>query len=224
MQSRILRVVSLLFAWACLPLDGADAAIITTQEAGLDSIFSQSTFADDPIDIRFTPSATIVDPELITIDSPEDFNQLWWAAPNPLTHVNLFFVDQINWCGAPGDNFAGCGTLGGYLVTVDSFWAASPYGAELIAHEIGHNLGLEHTAGTGLMGPTLNGDATLSAAEVTTIRTSPLVQTDLAARFISVTPVLLRATAVPEPASCVALLVIVVGGVVRRRRAERRRA
>ena len=224
MRSRMLRVASLLFVWACFPLGWADAAVITTQEAGLDAIFSQAAFADDPIDIRFTPSTTIVAPDLIAIDSPEDFEQLWLAAPNPVTNVNLYYVDEINWCGELGDNIAGCGTRGGYLVTVDSFWAASPYGAELIAHEIGHNLGLEHTAGTGLMGPALNSDTMLSAAELAIVRNSPLIQSDLSGDFVSVTPVLLRATAVPEPASYLALSVIVVGGVVRGQRVERRRA
>ena len=54
----------------------------------------------------------------------------------------------------------GCGAVNGPVLIVESDFAAGAFGAELIAHEIGHNLNLGHTGGEGLMGPRLNNDTT----------------------------------------------------------------
>ncbi len=201
------------FLIACmssLPLV-ANAAVVTTQESGVDAIFSQASFGASPIDIRFGSIVTIENSFVIDIDSQADFNLLTDLAPNLGTAVNLFYVDSINWCGVPGANIAGCADLPGSILAVNSAVAAHAiYGAELIAHEMGHNLGLDHTAGPGLMGPTLNGQTTLSIDEVAILRSSPLVQMDASGSFINVTPILVQAAAVPEPSALVLFSVVLI--------------
>ncbi|MFG0263583.1 MAG: PEP-CTERM sorting domain-containing protein [Rhodopirellula sp. JB055] len=189
----------------------ANAAVVTTQESGVDAIFSQASFGASPIDIRFGSIVTIENSSVIDIDSQADFNLLTDLAPNLGTAVNLFYVNSINWCGAPGANIAGCAEFPGSVLAVNSAVAAHAiYGAELIAHEMAHNLGFDHTAGPGLMGPTLNGQTTLSIDEVTILRSSPLVQMDASGSFINVTPILVQAAAVPEPSSLMLVSVVLI--------------
>lgn len=194
-----------------------EAGWITLNETQLNAIFSQSSFGSSPIDIRFDSVVTVVDPDLISLDSWSDFQLMSFHATQPTTHINMFFVDTITWCGGAGTNIIGCGAQSGSVLAVNSLAAAGSHGAELSAHEMGHNLGLGHTTGAGLMGPILNGDTALTLAETSIILASPLVQSDALGRFIQVTPVLVRATAVPEP-SCTVLICIVAGAVGFRRR------
>ncbi|TWU35368.1 hypothetical protein Q31b_54640 [Novipirellula aureliae] len=223
LHSRIPLLLAGILAFVGSLSQDADAAVVTTQEASLNSIFSQGSFAADPIGFRFNASITIIDPDLTTIDSSAEFSTLGSLASGPSSTIQLFYVDAINWCGSPGTNIVGCGANPGNLIVLNSLAAAHPlYGPELIAHEMGHNLGLGHTGGAGLMGPMLNLDTSLSAAEVTTIRSSPLVQLDALGYYINVTPVLVQATAVPEPGSLALLTLFgVVFCVVRRRRVRR---
>lgn len=195
-----------------LPSVVVEASWITTNETMLDAIFSQPSFGLSPIDIRFEPAVTVVDSDLVTIDSAFDYSLMFALAPNPGTHINMFFVDAINWCGSPGTNIVGCGAPSGSVLAVDSLVASGSFGAELNAHEMGHNLGLGHTSGAGLMGAKLNGDTALSIAETSIILASPLVQSDVLGRFIRVTPVLVRATAVPEP-TCTMFICFAAGAV-----------
>lgn len=201
-QCRSAQLLACLVSCICGLTTAANAAVVTTQETGLDAIFSQASFGASPIDIRFGSIVTIENSSVVDIDSQADFDLLAVLAPNLGTAVNLFYVDSIHWCGAPGGNIAGCAEYPGSVVAVNSAVAAHAiYGAELIAHEMAHNLGLDHTAGPGLMGPTLNGQTTLSIDEVTILRSSPLVQMDASGAFINVTPILVQAAAVPEPSS-----------------------
>ncbi|QDT13386.1 PEP-CTERM sorting domain-containing protein [Planctomycetes bacterium K23_9] len=192
-------------------------AMVTTNESGIDTIFSQATFGTTPIDVRFDPVFTIINDDALNIDSGFDFFALIDLAPNPDSHVNLFFIDSITWCGGNNPAIVGCGTTPGDVIAVESVIAAGTFGAELIAHEMSHNLGLGHS-GAGLMGSTLNGNTSLTASEVNTIRNSSLVQTDASGSFINVTPILVTATAVPEPSAMGFFAIFSAGLVLRRRR------
>jgi hypothetical protein len=72
-------------------------------------------------------------------------------------------------------------------------------GSVLIAHEIAHNLGLDHVSPPppNLMNPTLKGDFSLTAEQVQAILASPLLQADGSQLFITLTPI----AVVPEPAT-----------------------
>lgn len=189
--------------FACLTIcDVGLGDVITTNEAQMDAIFSQASFGNNPIDIRFGNVITLVDPDAASIDSSQDFSRLVTLAPsNPFQIVNLFFVNEINWCGGVFPNAVGCAFKGLGIAAVESSVAAGAFGGELNAHEVGHTLGLDHTAGEGLMGPFLNGDLSLTPTEVSTIFSSGLVQTDASGLYIQITPILIRASAVPEPTS-----------------------
>jgi hypothetical protein len=223
---RIVRSI----AWACLlgaafVGGAADAATVTTNEAGLDLVYSQQSFLDAgaPIDIRYDPVQTIINPNLLKINDSVGLSSLFSSAMSSSPTVNMFFVDTIDWCGTTNSAIVGCALVGGNDIVVESGFAAGSHGTEVMAHELGHNLGLEHTDGSGLMGPKINGNTTLSADEVATILLSQLVQTDASGdRFIEIAPILISATVIsgdPEiPVAAVAAplppgLVLFVSGL-----------
>lgn len=186
----------------------ANAAVVTEDVAALDQIFSQAPVLDRmPIDIRFAPAITLNQPTLRRLDTEEQINTLFDLGGDANPHqVNLFFVDAINECnGETLPQAIGCGQEPGRDIAVESKFASqlgtpgSPgLGAVLIAHELGHTLGLPHFTGAtpNLMDATLNGEWVLNGDQVATILTSNLVQQDQSgARFISIQPF----AVVPEP-------------------------
>ena len=108
----------------------------------------------------------------------------------------------------------GCGEYPGQDFVVESLIADGAYGAELLAHELAHNLGLGHRTGNNLMNPELNHQTALNLDEVSTIFSSPLVKnngaTDNSNRiyWIDINPVLIVAqlTQVPEPSALLLML------------------
>lgn len=200
------------------------AGFITTNEAGLDSIFAQSGFGSQTIDARFNAGRSVANTALLSIDSDAGFNSLFSLPVYSLpATINMFFVDTITFCGT-GGNFIGCASNSGNVIVLDSSWAASAsFGADLAAHELGHNLGLDHVTGSGtnLMNPIISTNFSLDAGQIATILNSSLVQTAAGGqRFLSITPIAVVA-AVPEPQIWVMLGVGLLGitGWVRRRRA-----
>ena len=198
------------------------SAMVTLPEAAVESIFAQSGFAD-PIDLRIGPTIQYVAPDLLDVDSSAEFNLLrnnYFGLPN--TTVRLFFVDTISWCGDNG-NVAGCANS--TIAILDSATAASPtVGDELIAHELGHVFGLEHTSGDNLMNPTINdGRNALTLVQITELLDDYNVLFDINNKpYVNISPVLVvaAATAVPLPGAALLMLgALLPLGAVRRRRA-----
>jgi len=202
-----------------------EAGFVTLHESELDQIYSQPSFDGSPIDIRYNPTLTLVEPSLLMINSEAKLDQLFSLGPASSPTVNLFFVDGISDCGGVElPAIIGCGSQSGNHIVVDSNFAAKTptapstvgLGAILIGHEFGHNLGLDHVpqTSTNLMTPSVTDSFFLSADpasvagnQIATILASPLVQMDGGQRFISITPI---AVVVPEPAS---LLFALAGGL-----------
>jgi hypothetical protein len=194
----------------------ASAGYVTTFESGMDAIFSQTSFGSNTIDIRFNPTMTVVDANLVSLDSNQEFDSLSVLRGGLASNiVSIFFIDSIPFCGAPGNNIIGCGNSGN-LIALKSSAAADPrIGANLMAHELGHNLDLDHLNGSNnnLMNPNINSfslttGSFLNSSQVATIfatRPGPgnvlnnqIIQRDDDGYFISITPFAV-VSAVPEP-------------------------
>lgn len=177
----------------------AAAGYVTTNEVGLDAIFSQASFGSNKIDIRFTAALSYNMPALTAFDSDSEWNALY-ALANPNSNVvSMFFVDTISSCGGPGSGIIGCADVPGHLLVLNSFYAAGSFGSVLAAHELGHNLGLFHTGDGNLMSGVISSNSDLLLSQVSTILSSNLVQIDASTgqRYITITPIAL----VPEPGS-----------------------
>lgn len=207
----------------------AMSAVVTTNELKLEEIFSQAGFGGT-IDFRFTASKTLFNTALLTIDNEAEWETLrWFAGASAYPVVNMFFVDQIKWCGVNTTSIVGCATVGGHDMMLDSGYAANPaYGGAIAAHELGHNLGLDHfdpNSNINLMNGNVhaNGSTALTGGQISSILGSSLIQTDtLGQRFITVTPILVAASiaAVPEPETWAMMVAGLLGiaGWVRRRK------
>jgi len=203
--------ITLMFGLA-LPSIG-NAAYVTTNEAEMDAVFSQGALS---IDIRFNATQYINDASYLVIDSVLELSTFTALLPEPSPTVNMAFIDTLNVCGGTLANFGGCAALPGNWIVMDSSQAGAGggYGGNLNSHELGHNLGLHHTAIVGrLMDPTITGTL-LTAAEIATILASPLIQTDGAGDYISITPFLVT----PEPTSLSLVALGLVGLACARRR------
>ena len=186
----------------------AQAASITIDSPGMQTIFSQPSFDGTPITIRFNPSRRIVAPELLNIKDPADLQALFRLAPDPAPTVDAFFVDQLDVCPETeptiNGSFAGCAQLPGHVFVEESD-AAKLSPAPLMGHELGHNLNLHHNLfnDTYLMWPKFPPGRLLTERDVAIILQSPLVQTDsMGRRFIQITPIAI----VPAPESPTLLL------------------
>ncbi len=185
----------------------AKAGAITIDEAGVNAIFSQESFGDTPVSIRFNPPQTIVAPQYLVINTLADLQGLYSLVPNPAPTVVVFFVDTIDACGtvdvSADGRYFGCAQLPGNFQVLNSAKAAE-FPAKLLAHELGHNFGLEHTT-LGLMTPQLEfGGTELFEDQVAQILQSPLIQIDAnGQRYVTVTPIAIVGT--PEPSTLLLL-------------------
>jgi hypothetical protein len=190
------RLRSLLAAIAVVTVlypSSAQAAFITTNEAAMDSIFGVPGLG---IDIQFQAAVSVNGP--LTLNSAADEAAIHALAPSAAPNtVFMFFIDTMNWCDVTDPSVVGCALFPGDKLIVESGFAGGANGAELNAHELGHNLNLAHTdpTSTNLMFGTLNGNTNLTAGQMTTILASPLVQGPAGSRYISILPVLVT----PEP-------------------------
>lgn len=211
----------------------AQASFVTIDEASLDAIYSQASFGANKVDIRIGLVSIFTRPDLLNITADSQIVTLFNLHVGGANVVNFYFVDTIDSCGIFNVNIIGCGETPGNDFVVESAFAADnsiPAGGnvtvagQLLAHELGHNLGLNHRNGNFLMNPFINGFGELSAAEVAEILLSPLIQVDAnGQRYIQINPVLItNAALIPEPSGLAlaggALLLL---GLVRRKRSAR---
>ena len=221
-MTTLLKLLTLPLAWlvAAAP---ALAGYISTPS--LNDIYGQSAFGSTPVTINWlAPGATVVSSALASIDSDQDFEALVALHQGSANTITAFFVDAINFCGGPGGGIVGCASIGGNVFAVDSSFAAGASGALTLAHELGHNLGLGHVAGsnTNLMNPTV-GSSLLSNigrfSQIAIILASSRVQTATnGSRFIDIIPVAV-VSSIPEPHQYLMLSMgfILVGTIARRR-------
>lgn len=226
-----MRFKTLLAIAALLIAPVTQAAYVTIDEVGMDAVFSQASFGNRKIDIRIGGVTQLVRPDLLAIDTDAEIDAIFDLHLGSQRVVNFYFVDTISACGGFNVNIIGCGELPGQDFVVESVWAADntipfggniSFGVQLLAHELGHNLNLDHRNGNFLMNPSINGFLGLNAAEVATIFASPLVQRDASGFFILINPILIiaAATEVPEPSTVLLVLLglVAVGSRSRARR------
>ena len=203
----------------------ANAAMITSDilhEAALDAIFSQASFGTHPIDIRFDPLVHLtVATNLLDLNTDTELVTLFNLGPSAQPRTNLFFVNSITSCGGASGNIIGCAATPGNVLAVQATFADRSDGAALIAHELGHNLGLDHVVDRGnLMNPIFTDATNLTLTQVTTMLASDLVQFDAVAqqRFIRITPIVI--SAIPLPISLPLFLSALIALGVRPRRSS----
>ena len=206
MIKKLLTTVVAGMLWAST----AQAAFITIDEPGLDAIYSQASFGANTVDIRIGAPTQLVAPNLLDITTDVEIGLLFGMHVGALNVVNFYFVDSISSCGIINPAIVGCGETPGNDFVVESVFANSANNAELMGHELGHNLNLGHRNGAStLMNPSINNGVDLNAAEVATILNSPLVQSDANGLFIQINPVLIVAQAAGVPVPATALLMLV---------------
>lgn len=208
----------ILLAGLAIPSVGG-AVTVTIDEAALDTldaVYSQPAFGAEPIDVRVAPVRTVVSPELARVGDRSVEQAIFDLAATFSPGIGLVFVESIDWCSGYDTDVVGCALRGAPGLFVESDFAAGPFGAEMIAHEIGHNLGLFHSD-AGLMTTMLDGDRTLEISEALTVLASGLVGEDASGRFIDIVPV--RIAPIPLPATAPLLTLGALALVFARRRA-----
>jgi hypothetical protein len=68
----------------------AEAGAITIDEAGVNEIFSQESFGNTPVSIRFNQPLTIVAPQFLVINTLADLQGLYSLVPNPFPTIAVF--------------------------------------------------------------------------------------------------------------------------------------
>ncbi len=189
------------------------AAVVTIDEAGLESVFYQASFGTSPIDIRLSPVEKVVAPDLLKITTKRESHALLYDMATGTSAINIYFVDELDYCGGYNVRIVGCGAIRNPGVIVESDFAESIYGTELLAHEMSHNLGVvAHEPG--LLSAALDGDLALTAVQAAKILTSPLVQSDPLGLFLTVNPILIiaRAEATTSTSPSVSTIPLPAGG------------
>lgn len=188
----------------------ASAAVVTLNESGIEAIFSQSGFGEDPIDIRYNAITTLLAPDLLELtvsNGPDDeFGDLAGPFNSSNQVIDMYFVDSILF-GDTQNSIDGIANINTLAVRSDS--AAGLNGAALQAHELSHLLGLRHCGDTfayfggcdfgdsALMQEAFPTDApaptSLNNVEIAQIFQSRLLQSDAQGFFLEINPILVLA-------------------------------
>lgn len=227
------KAAGFLLALALLPA-ASHAAFVTTNQADMKVIFSQSSFGSNPIDVRFQPTVTITNTSLLNIDSIGKLNTLFGLSPVSAPGINMFFVDTVSVCSvpSPSPSIDGCATINGNDIVVASTAAADTTmfggvtaGAILNAHEVGHNLGLNHnnecspptSNPANLMDCQLMGFDLISGQVTAILMNTGVLQSGPGGLFVDITPVLIVPVPLPGALPLMLAGLGVLAGVTRRR-------
>jgi len=210
---------------APISLGDLNTALVSL-ELALENIFSVP--GSSLTDITFLPVLTVADPgSYLHVDTFAEqqgllnFNDLGVTAGG--TVVTAYVIETISQCGGPAEGATiGCASVPGNTMYLVGDRLLGSIGDELIAHELGHNFGLDHLSSgdpgyssNNIMRSTIsNGRDDLNAGQINTINLSSLIQ----AGELTILPVLV--TAVPIPA---ALPLMLLPGLVLARFDGRRR-
>lgn len=138
-------------------------------------------------DISFLPVITVPDPaDYLSVDNFVEQEDLLEATNNVITPVppapvvTSFIVEAANFCGSFSVNTIGCADLPGHLMYLEGDDLLTNLGAHLWAHELGHNLGLDHVASSanlmhGIIDNSVANPA-LTEAQVNLLNLSSLIQ------------------------------------------------
>jgi hypothetical protein len=188
----------------------ADAAFVTLKESEMDDIFGQASFGANPIDVRYLPTITHNDPNLLNIDTSSKRIALFNLFSSSSVHF-AYYVDSVDWCGSFNTGIVGCGDQPGDDYVIESGYASGSNGAELMGHELAHNLALAHhpaPVNDNLMdavvgsAPGPPATTTLTVAQANVILGRPSIKTDVSGKYVEVQPVLI----IPEPTTLVLAL------------------
>ena len=206
---------------ATLYASRAEAAFITRKDGLMDAIYGQESFGANPIDVRYLPTIFHEDTSLLIIDSQLKQSKLFGLYDSTTVHY-AYFVDGISQCGGVNaSGLVGCSDILGDDYMIESEYAARDgAGEELMAHELAHNLGLEHhgspdndnlmdaSAGNA---PGPPATTALTVAQANAILNNLSVQSDAFGKFVTVQPVVIVASQIPEPSGLVIALGLLGG-------------
>ncbi len=200
----------------------SDTPGVNLRKSELNAVYGQASFGATPVEIRYNPLVELAAPSLTRVSSKAEVNELFGLTSALYSNgtinraVNLYFVEPLDYCGRASSAFVGCTKVGGNQMAVERKYANGRYGAELIAHELGHALGLYHSGqaplyvgNNNLMSKGLNNNKSITTTQVAQMLgqgvfarwgANPLIQSDANGRFIEITPhVIVSALSASDP-------------------------